>query len=188
MSMSDTPMSDLRIDSEMRRPARMNGLLPRAETPIVPKNSIAGRALVAVVAIMTFLSSLTVGAVMLVLFLPRSGRDLFRWHNVPSQVVRGVHVGFLILLTFGLIGNFTAKTHLGRTIAWAVGGVGFLCGLYQWIFYADLIARDGDPTRLDLVVGTVLATFGAFLFYIFRRSALLAAAAEKSQEQISNLY
>ena len=66
MSMSDTPMSDLRIDSEMRRPARMNGLLPRAETPIVPKNSIAGRALVAVVAIMTFLSSLTVGAVMLV--------------------------------------------------------------------------------------------------------------------------
>ena len=37
MSMSDTPMSDLRIDSEMRRPARMNGLLPRAETPIVPK-------------------------------------------------------------------------------------------------------------------------------------------------------
>lgn len=79
------------------------------------------------------------------------------WNVLPSQVVRGVHVGFLILLTFGLIGNFTAKTHLGRTIAWAVGGVGFLCGLYQWIFYADLIARDGDPTRLDLVVGTVLA-------------------------------
>ncbi|MEY9695417.1 TRAP transporter 4TM/12TM fusion protein [Bradyrhizobium ottawaense] len=38
-----------------------------------------------------------------------------------------------------------------------IGGAGFLCGLYQWIFYADLIARDGDPTRLDLVVGTVLA-------------------------------
>jgi cell division transport system permease protein len=44
----------------------MGGLLPRPETPIVPKRSIAGRALVAVVAIMTFLSSLTVGAVMLV--------------------------------------------------------------------------------------------------------------------------
>jgi cell division transport system permease protein len=44
----------------------MSGLLPRAETPIVPKTSIAGRALVAVVAIMTFLSSLTVGAVLLV--------------------------------------------------------------------------------------------------------------------------
>ena len=39
----------------------------RAETPIVPKTSIAGSALVAVVAIMTFLASLTTGAVMLVI-------------------------------------------------------------------------------------------------------------------------
>ncbi|HEX4557197.1 MAG TPA: ABC transporter permease [Xanthobacteraceae bacterium] len=40
---------------------------PRDETPIVPATSIAGRALVAVVAIMTFLASLTTGAVMLIL-------------------------------------------------------------------------------------------------------------------------
>jgi cell division transport system permease protein len=40
--------------------------LPRTETPIVPKNSISGRALVAVIAIMTFLASFTTGAVMLV--------------------------------------------------------------------------------------------------------------------------
>jgi cell division transport system permease protein len=50
----------------MAAPARMTGLLPSNETPIVPKNSIAGRSLVAVVAIMTFLASLTLGAVMLV--------------------------------------------------------------------------------------------------------------------------
>src|SRR6478672_7911231 len=37
----------------------------RPETPIVPKNTIAGRALVAVVAIMTFLGTLTMGAVVL---------------------------------------------------------------------------------------------------------------------------
>ena len=79
------------------------------------------------------------------------------WSNLPSQVVRGVHVGFLILMTFGLIGNFTAKSNAGRAAGWLIGGVGFLCGLYQWIFYADLIARDGDPTRLDLAVGTLLA-------------------------------
>ncbi len=79
------------------------------------------------------------------------------WNVLPSQVVRGVHVGFLLLLTFGLIGNFTARTDVGRAIAWIVGGLGFLCGLYQWIFYADLIARDGDPTNLDLAVGTLLA-------------------------------
>jgi cell division transport system permease protein len=40
---------------------------PHHETPIVPGTSIAGRALVAVVAIMTFLASLTTGAVMLIL-------------------------------------------------------------------------------------------------------------------------
>src|SRR3978361_261927 len=79
------------------------------------------------------------------------------WNVLPSQVVRGVHVGFLILMTFGLIGNFPAKSHRGRAAGWLIGSVGFLCGLYQWIFYADLIARDGDPTRLDLIVGTLLA-------------------------------
>jgi cell division transport system permease protein len=40
--------------------------LPRVRTPIVPGNSIAGRSLVAVVAIMSFLASMTTGAVVLV--------------------------------------------------------------------------------------------------------------------------
>src|ERR1700726_2117935 len=39
--------------------------LPRFEAPIVPKATIAGRALIAVIAIMTFLASITIGAVML---------------------------------------------------------------------------------------------------------------------------
>ncbi len=79
------------------------------------------------------------------------------FNYLPSQVVRGVHVGFLLLMTFGLIGNFTAKSDFGRALGWLTGGAGFLCGLYQWIFYAVLIARDGDPTRADLAVGTLLA-------------------------------
>jgi len=45
---------------------RMPEALPRRRAPIVPGNSIAGRALVAVVAIMTFLASMTTGAVVLV--------------------------------------------------------------------------------------------------------------------------
>src|SRR5215208_5371874 len=64
-------MSELRLnqelmDRDLMTPRAMSGILPRTETPIVPKRSIAGRALVAVVAIMTFLASLTTGAVMLV--------------------------------------------------------------------------------------------------------------------------
>src|SRR3979411_1501223 len=79
------------------------------------------------------------------------------WNVLPSQVVRGVHVGFLLLLTFGLIGNFTARNNAGRAAGWLICPSGRRARLYQCIFYADLIARDGDPTRLDLVVGTLLA-------------------------------
>src|ERR1700733_10765878 len=56
------------------------------------------------------------------------------FNYLPSQVVRGVHVGFLILMRFGLAANFTAKTNLVRAAGWLVGSIGFLCGLYQWIF------------------------------------------------------
>src|SRR5262249_33920073 len=56
---------DPRIEHETE-PQAIKPYAPRAESPIVPKRSIAGRALVAVVAIMTFLASLTTGAVMLV--------------------------------------------------------------------------------------------------------------------------
>jgi cell division transport system permease protein len=53
--------------NEMTAPPRMpGGSMPRFETPVVPRNSISGRALIAVVAIMTFLASITTGAVMLV--------------------------------------------------------------------------------------------------------------------------
>ncbi|RTL52174.1 MAG: TRAP transporter permease [Bradyrhizobiaceae bacterium] len=93
------------------------------------------------------------------------------WNFLPSQAVRGIHVGFLILLTFGLVANFTARTDWQRALGWLIGGIGFYCGLYQWLYYADLIQRDGDPTRLDLVVGTVL---GVLIFEGVRR--LMGAA------------
>ncbi|HEX5507914.1 MAG TPA: ABC transporter permease [Pseudolabrys sp.] len=58
--MANASMND--IETSPRR----SGAVPRFETPIVPRSSISGRALVAVVAIMTFLASLTTGAVVLV--------------------------------------------------------------------------------------------------------------------------
>jgi cell division transport system permease protein len=61
----DRPLADSLISPAPAPPPRSEA--PRAATPIVPRNSIAGRALIAVVAIMTFLASLTTGAVMLVL-------------------------------------------------------------------------------------------------------------------------
>ncbi len=60
-----------RNDNDMTTPPRLppraaGSLMPRFDTPLVPRNSIAGRALIAVVAIMTFLASITTGAVILV--------------------------------------------------------------------------------------------------------------------------
>jgi len=60
-----TNMADPDRD-EMRATARGPLGLPRFDTPLVPRNSISGRALIAVVAIMTFLASLTTGTVILV--------------------------------------------------------------------------------------------------------------------------
>jgi cell division transport system permease protein len=53
-------------ESDRQRISRMQRFVSRGAAPILPKRSIAGRALVAVVAIMTFLASLTTGVVMLV--------------------------------------------------------------------------------------------------------------------------
>src|SRR5258707_3903201 len=81
-------------------PARASNL-----SPIVPRGSIAGRALVAVVAIMTFLASITTGAVLLVSasaaewqsevaseitiqVRPVAGRDLDRDSAAVTEAVR----------------------------------------------------------------------------------------------------
>jgi len=54
---------------------------PRQATPIVPIDSIAGNALVAVIAIMTFLASLTAGAVVLV------GAAASEWQSAVAREV-----------------------------------------------------------------------------------------------------
>jgi cell division transport system permease protein len=99
-------MSDARIDlaMQLREP---NEPVPRFETPLVPRNSISGRALVAVVAIMTFLVSLTTGAAVLVTkaagewqsdisremtiqIMPAPGRDLDAGVNRAVAITRAI--------------------------------------------------------------------------------------------------
>ncbi len=76
--------------------------------------------------------------------------------NLPSQVVRAMHVGFLLLLGFGLWANLRTTSARAKALFWAFGVAGFLTGVYHWVFYADLILRSGFLTTTDLVVGTVL--------------------------------
>jgi cell division transport system permease protein len=74
--MSDTARADLTA------PPRMPGApMPHFDTALVPRNSISGRALIAVVAIMTFLASITTGAVILV------GTAASAWQSDVSREV-----------------------------------------------------------------------------------------------------
>ncbi|AMM26898.1 C4-dicarboxylate ABC transporter [Variovorax sp. PAMC 28711] len=70
---------------------------------------------------------------------------------LSSSVVRAVHVGFLLLLTFVLYPPLRQ-----RWLGWGVGVVAFGTGLYHWAFEADLIQRAGDLTTADMVVGVLV--------------------------------
>src|SRR6201984_2930114 len=102
MSRTDehTPLVDLGNERPQVPPKARN------MSPIVPRASIAGRALVAVVAIMTFLASITTGAVLLVSasaaewqsdvaseitiqVRPQPGRDLERDVAAAAEAIRG---------------------------------------------------------------------------------------------------
>lgn len=75
---------------------------------------------------------------------------------LPSQVVRAVHVGFLLLLIFTLLESARPE-NLGRQIvAWVLGLLGMGTAAYQWVFYNDLILRAGSPEPQDIVVGVLL--------------------------------
>lgn len=76
--------------------------------------------------------------------------------SLASQIVRAMHVGFLLLLGFALLGNLVAKTPLGKAWFWGLGILGFVTGLYNWVFYIDLIQRTGFLTVTDYIIGTIL--------------------------------
>ncbi|MFG1423627.1 TRAP transporter permease [Xanthobacter sp. VTT E-85238] len=75
---------------------------------------------------------------------------------LPSQVIRGLHVGFLCLIAAALIANHRSTSRLTLALGWGVGLVGFSTGLYQWIFYNDLILRAGEISNADFVMGIAL--------------------------------
>ncbi|MBK3745812.1 TRAP transporter permease [Paraburkholderia aspalathi] len=73
---------------------------------------------------------------------------------LASQVVRSIHVGFLLLLLFGLYANATGKSIM-RALFWVTGIVAFIVSLYHWIYYEDLIIRAGEPNTPDIIVGII---------------------------------
>ena len=76
---------------------------------------------------------------------------------LSTLVVRSVHVGFLLLLTFLLFGARSSRPR--RRVPWydwLLASGSFVLSFYHWIFEADLIRRAGDPTAVDIAVGVAL--------------------------------
>ena len=74
---------------------------------------------------------------------------------LPSQIVRAVHVGFLLLVAFGLFANRPGLPRAWFWGYWGLGGLAFLVGLYHWWAYEALILRSGDPSSTDIAIGVV---------------------------------
>ena len=104
--------------------------------------------------------------------------------DFASQIVRAIHVGFLMLLTFPLVALARKKGRAWRAAAWGLSAAGVAVALYQYAEYLPLMLRAGDPLDRDIIMGVVaLATVfaaawvimgpplpiiaGAFLAYCF---------------------
>ena len=75
--------------------------------------------------------------------------------DFASQVVRAIHVGFLMLLTFPLVALARKSGPAVKTFAWIMAGLGVLVAFYQWYEYTELLLRAGDPLTRDIVLGVI---------------------------------
>ncbi|WP_102960561.1 TRAP transporter permease [Mangrovicella endophytica] len=73
--------------------------------------------------------------------------------DLPSQVVRAVHVGFLCLLGLPLLSVLKGEGRPSRALFWMLGVAGMAVALYQWWEYKALIFRAGMPIVQDTAVG-----------------------------------
>ncbi len=76
---------------------------------------------------------------------------------LSSQVVRSVHVGFLLAMAFAMFG-FRSQDSRARVPwwDWLLVAVSFVLGLYHLMFEYDILLRAGDPNTADLIVGAIV--------------------------------
>ncbi|QJC56882.1 C4-dicarboxylate TRAP transporter large permease protein DctM [Polaromonas vacuolata] len=74
---------------------------------------------------------------------------------LSSQVVRAIHVGFVLLMVFALKPHFRSNSTGAPILGWLLGLTGFAFAFYHWYFEAELTLRAGELTRNDWVIGAV---------------------------------
>lgn len=84
---------------------------------------------------------------------------------ISSQVLRAVHVGFLLWVVF-LSYPAYGRYRPWQPLAWLLSLAAIATALYQWVFEADLIQRSGELTSADTVIGLLLI---ALVFEAARR-------------------
>ncbi|MDV7271691.1 TRAP transporter permease [Thioclava sp. A2] len=75
--------------------------------------------------------------------------------DLASQIVRAVHVGFLMALGFPLLAIAKHKGTVLRGLAYVLAAAGIAVAAYQTVEYTDLLMRAGDPLARDIVMGVV---------------------------------
>lgn len=92
--------------------------------------------------------------------------------DLPSQIVRVVHLAFLLLLAFPLLAETHNSSRTVRYLAWGLGILAVGLAFYHWFEYNALIQRAGDPLPRDIVVG-VLSLMLVFLAAWYAMGAAL---------------
>jgi TRAP transporter 4TM/12TM fusion protein len=85
---------------------------------------------------------------------------------ISSLVVRSVHVGFLLLMTFAMCSRLRANRGVLFWGDWALAIGAFAIGLYHWVFETEIYLRAGMPNSTDIAVGVIAI---AILFEAARR-------------------
>ncbi|MFN7051500.1 MAG: TRAP transporter permease, partial [Gemmobacter sp.] len=83
--------------------------------------------------------------------------------DMPSQIARALHVGFLMALGFPLLAAVKARGPLARAAVFALAAAGVVVALYQTLEYTELLLRAGDPLPRDIWIGVaaLIAVFAA---------------------------
>ncbi len=97
--------------------------------------------------------------------------------DLPSQITRAFHVGFLMLLAFPLMAHGKAVGPALKTLAWALALAGVAVALYQWWEYRPLILRAGRPIPLDIAFGIAALVLVFVAAWVMMGAALPIIAA-----------
>lgn len=73
--------------------------------------------------------------------------------DLPSQILRAVHVGFLGLLALPLVCALKKKNKFLKIISWAGGLLSFFVAIYQTVQYDALLIRTTDLMLIDVFFG-----------------------------------